>query len=642
MKGWAILLVKSGLIAVYLTLTPFASAQETSPTPPSLTFGPTPFFPPSIPALDTNDISIDYHYKILGTGWFGLDTEQDLSGVTAGVEESIVHRKVDSSTTASSHSIGHFTSVVTSYCACDNTPGCIQVFLSTGTTRCSDSTGTSCSAWIDCDTFYSIGALGCRQPAWYSETNNISGPNTNTVGCGTITTGSSSYDYTQPVGGQSGHSGGACGLLRCAHFQGSGNLFEINLTITTNCIFSGLPSFSFALSATRIGDGKDGNGDFSASLTPWFSMTSVSPDLMNLSGGSFATNGSFQFSFNSLSNSDYDVYASTNLAQTSDASGWQYIGSVTLSGTNTQGVFIDTNAASFNHKFYMIAQAGYYGQTNGSSVYGFAKLALPTGDSMISNPFLKSDMRISTLLSNVPETTTLKFWGETNWATTATFSSGSWDQPDWPLVPGGGAMIHTTTNVTLAFVGQVAEGALTNILPAGSSMRSSIFAVPNVDELSMSLTNGDYIQKWDGTQYLNYTNSGALTWAPSKPVLSVGDAFIIHTSTNKAWGGVSKAADVFALRKPTAASDHDTDLYAIWPWADIGVDVPSGAFIEIGRYGLTSEFDIPMTYELMNYDEQTLIDNVFETFGDQAPILRLRYRNGNLCGPWSDWIYYQD
>lgn len=305
----------------------------------------------------------------------------------------------------------------------------------------------------------------------------------------------------------------------------------------------------------------------------------------------------------------------------------------------------------------MIAQAGYYGQTNGSSVYGYTKLALPAGDWMISNPFLSSNMNISALLSSVPQSTTLKFWGETNWTRTATFSSGAWDQPDWPLVPGDGAMIHAPTNVTLTFVGQVVEGAITNILPAGFSVRSSIFAAPNVDELGLVITNGDYIQKWDGTQFICYTNNGTHltnclwnclvrpTWAPTEPSLAPGDAFIIHTATNRVWGGVSKASEVYALRQPVAGSDYGDDLYVEWPWAGLGLSAPPGSFIEIddsdsvGSY--LAGYYITITDEIMDYDEQTLFDNIYNySVGSHGVMLRLRFREGNVCGPWSDWVQY--
>lgn len=290
MKGWAIDSLRVAFIGILSIFASATLAQETTPNPPVYVYGPPPFFPPAPPPLDSDDTSIDYHYKVLATGWAGYgDPEGDASGLVAGAEESIVHHKTNNTTTASSHSIGYFGSVLVGYCACNGTPGCTQILLVNGTTTCTNSDDTSCTAWTDCLAFTAaLGVTECQQPGWYQAEEDItSGPTTNTIACGTTVTGRSAYEHFRPLGDNSGHSGGACGLVPAVFMAGCGSLFQTDLTITTDCPPPSASSFNFAFNPS--GSRRSDLGDSALSFGPWFSLTSFSPNFMKMGGGSTPT-----------------------------------------------------------------------------------------------------------------------------------------------------------------------------------------------------------------------------------------------------------------------------------------------------------------------------------------------------------------
>src|SRR5207302_819764 len=78
-------------------------------------------------------------------------------------------------------------------------------------------------------------------------------------------------------------------------------------------------------------------------------------------------------------------------------------------------------------------------------------------------------------------------------------------------------------NVTVNFIGEVVQGEITNGIPAGYSVRSSMIPrAGSVTDLGMAqLSSGDQVMKLVGTNYSTYTNSSG-TWTPSIPSLGVG------------------------------------------------------------------------------------------------------------------------
>lgn len=94
-------------------------------------------------------------------------------------------------------------------------------------------------------------------------------------------------------------------------------------------------------------------------------------------------------------------------------------------------------------------------------------------------------------------------------------------------------------NWTVTFVGQVAEGVLTNRLPTGLSIKSSI--VPQ--EGSMAVLGfvpmpGDMIYRLEtgSGRYRIYTfDDLTLKWLPEEPKFAVGEAFWVRTLVARDW-----------------------------------------------------------------------------------------------------------
>jgi hypothetical protein len=106
------------------------------------------------------------------------------------------------------------------------------------------------------------------------------------------------------------------------------------------------------------------------------------------------------------------------------------------------------------------------------------------------------------------------------------------------LNPGEGVFINPgPTGFTNTFVGEVMQGALSNPIPAGYSLRGS--QVPQAGDvtalgLTDDLANFDGILKWTGTAYESYTLTFG-NWTPSVPTLDVGDAFFVNAGAATSW-----------------------------------------------------------------------------------------------------------
>ena len=612
MKGWALgLSFKIALAALWLS-TPLALSQETTSNPTWLHFGPPPgtIFPPSVPSLGPDDSYITYHYRSSGTGWWNGDPDYHVMGLLTGVEEDITYAKKNGSQTSSGRGYFFSGSLVTEYCPCGD-PGCSQFTFQFTTNSCSD--------------YYCSDA-----PVWYTDTprgGSPGGSDTNgtditqalsisTNSCGTVSTGHSSYSYSRPKGDVCGCSGGACGMVPAAYFGGSGGIYQLDLTITTNCSLGSLPSFSASPSVVGI---------------------PPSPSPLALSSGSFDGSGHFHFSFSSsnLVNSGYYVYASTDLQS------WEYVWGGTATSNLTE--FVDTNATGCSQKYYIIEDNTSYAH---SDPYGFVKLSFTAGSSLVSNPLFETNMDTSALFASLPNASTLQFWGTTNWNDAFHVSSGIWDQSAI-LTPGEGVLIHVNTNASIILIGEVLHGGIENFIPVGSSSRS--YPIPKsgaVTALNLNLSNGDYISKWNGTGFTSYTNVSG-TWHPSTPSLGAFEGIIIHAGTATNWSCLADVFDPFALAAPYIEFvPYEYGGPEIWldEWQDGGgwpnAIAPSTAVYEyyIDDYvnGDRPIGGVPVTNtSLAGFEDVPFPTGYLPGQGDW---IKVRYRNGNICGPFSNVI----
>jgi hypothetical protein len=470
---------------------------------------------PTIPSLLPDDSYITYSYELSGTGSWDNDYDGDYGYYSmATVNQETVHYKTNGTVVESASSVW------------SNSKG--RRFF------CPPSPGTFWSSNTSClfTNYVEVGDGDCvtGNVEWYTDSTGVldgglgtdiaSGPTTTNVPCGTLTIGTSWYVYTPAPWRcccNQIYDPNYCCIPPLSHHFGAGTLYQIELTITPDC------------------------------ASPW-SPPPIPPSLFSAnvesssnpttpSAGSFDNSGNFDFSFIGIADSDYLIFASSNLLN------WTLVGTVNIATGSTNGSFSDTNVASLPERFYVVEDSS----GNYSAPYGFINLSLSAGYAMIGDPLFNSTPQISSILSNVPSGTTLQFWAGTNWVQASTFSLGAWDN-DALLIPGQGALIYLPTNTTLTFIGEVIQGTISNAIPQGYSVMSS--AVPQAGSVAMlgltGLSNGDTLQRLVGTNYVTCTYStgssppppsppSPASWSPSMPTLGLCEAVLIDAGETTSW-----------------------------------------------------------------------------------------------------------
>ncbi len=172
----------------------------------------------------------------------------------------------------------------------------------------------------------------------------------------------------------------------------------------------------------------------------------------------------------------------------------------------------------------------------------------------------------------------------------------------------------------------------------------------------LGLTNfasGDYILKRNGTGYSAFTNISGV-WYPSTPSLALGEAVIINCSSNTSWSQTYQNLtniDVYALSpfildfwyndENNHSAGGGVFFYcdsSEWDVEPRDVIVPDDAICELSSvYFGNVIITCTPTGDLLDGEGQItfLITDDFMP-GDQGDYVRVRYKNGNVCGPWSN------
>jgi len=174
------------------------------------------------------------------------------------------------------------------------------------------------------------------------------------------------------------------------------------------------------------------------------------------------------------------------------------------------------------------------------NVVGYVNYPAKAPFSMISNPLNNTaGNTLNNILPSVPIGTTIYTWDGTAFVSSVFF--GTW-APNLTLNPGDGAFINLAADTTLTWVGEVMQGALSNPVPLGFSIKSS--QVPQSLKLENSPTNtvdpglgfpaalGDTIYFYRGGTYVSSVYFG--TFAPAA-IPAIGEAFWVNTGAAKTW-----------------------------------------------------------------------------------------------------------
>jgi hypothetical protein len=239
--------------------------------------------------------------------------------------------------------------------------------------------------------------------------------------------------------------------------------------------------------------------------------------------------GAFEFQIQATKGAQYEIQVSTNLRQ------W-------LSWTQDQAPadsfkIHDSEAGRLHARFYRAR----VGDLCSKQVIGFAGLTLSPGYSMIANPFVGNANTVSALLPVMPEQATFsKFDLLMFRLTNNLFENGRWSNPNETLLPGEGALVGNTGSKprTLFLAGRIMHGHLSNSLPGGFSIRSSLIPVAGQldTDLRFPIGEGDAIHIFDRDKqdYVVHTFASG-KWSPAPPIIGIGESFWVAKSQAENW-----------------------------------------------------------------------------------------------------------
>jgi hypothetical protein len=168
------------------------------------------------------------------------------------------------------------------------------------------------------------------------------------------------------------------------------------------------------------------------------------------------------------------------------------------------------------------------------NVVGYINQNMPSGFTLIANQLNTTNNTLQGLLANAPSGTQILKWNGAGF-NIRTKLGANW-VPNDTLNLGEGAFINLAAAYTNTWVGEVAQGNLTNTLPAGFSIVSS--QVPaaedlNTNGLAASVAGGSQVLRWTGSGYTISTKLGA-SFIPN-PTINVGESFFVNTAAAASW-----------------------------------------------------------------------------------------------------------
>jgi hypothetical protein len=238
--------------------------------------------------------------------------------------------------------------------------------------------------------------------------------------------------------------------------------------------------------------------------------------------------GEFEFQLEGGGGESAEILASRDLKR------WDTLDGVTIGKQPI--AYTDKGAGEFNARFYRASAGGKL-----SNVVGFAVRELPSGYSMISNPFTLGINTIANLLPTVPDGTVLnKFSVMAFQLSKNEFSQGRWSNPNETLGPGEGALLFNPADseISLKFIGEVTTSATSMSIHQGMSMRSSMLpAAGRLDaELGFPIADGDVVSLYSSNEekYLEHRFEGG-KWKGEPPFIRLCEAFWIAKNESAIW-----------------------------------------------------------------------------------------------------------
>jgi hypothetical protein len=178
------------------------------------------------------------------------------------------------------------------------------------------------------------------------------------------------------------------------------------------------------------------------------------------------------------------------------------------------------------------------------NVVGYINVTVPANSfALVANQLNTTNNTLAALIPTAPDGTQFfKYTTGSGWA------SSTFDElePGWlpdgnaTMNPGEGGFLknNTASPITITFVGEVSQGALSNPVPAGYAVRSSI--VPQggtLTELGFPGVDGDQVFKYTpGAGYSSATfDELEPGWLPAEPTIAVGESFFSRKGAATDW-----------------------------------------------------------------------------------------------------------
>lgn len=193
-----------------------------------------------------------------------------------------------------------------------------------------------------------------------------------------------------------------------------------------------------------------------------------------------------------------------------------------------------------------LSVASTLAQVYSVNVVGFVNVNIVQGFNFLCNPLKASADTVGAVIPTAPEGTTVATWNKQTQAfnSAATFSFGSWDDPNYPLPPGEAFFLNSGEAATLTFVGEVRQGTLTTPLVVGFNLVGSQVAqsgplgdgTPAGAGLGYVPDEGDTAAKWNpaGQSYFSANSFSFGSW-DAMPTLGMAEGIVITRSAAGSW-----------------------------------------------------------------------------------------------------------
>lgn len=189
-----------------------------------------------------------------------------------------------------------------------------------------------------------------------------------------------------------------------------------------------------------------------------------------------------------------------------------------------------------------VASLGAMAQVYSVNAVGYINVSVPTKSfALVANQLNTGGNKVTEVLPGVPEGTIVFKYAQAGGFGANSFEFGEWANPAATLNPGEGFFLqnNSAAAITVTFVGEVPQGALTTALANGLNLVSS--QVPQagklVTDLKFPATEGDVVYQWDtATQKYKAANGFEFgEWATGEPNIAVGEGFFVQKNGAGSW-----------------------------------------------------------------------------------------------------------